>query len=214
MVHSTVKHVDHHDRKVVEALKKITPRQFQAKKGVIYAVKVTEEGLISGRYANLGVTYNDERDVWQITTWVMRERIIRGVVARVAEVEDIHDLEIGMYIAESEKTHLHDRINAYPIPAATFEKKYEPTEEKDLYRPTGIARIILNPFGCDIVIDAPWGGEQTGDRECYLCSPVDKADPSKLDIDGWYLLSKNDRTAYDHIYKVYGSDWEEVAFKA
>ena len=62
----------------------------------------------------------------------------------------------------------------YVVSADDFRKLYEPlTDENGMitdgrYLPKNIVKCIKNPTGQEIIIDAPWGGEQTGGADCMI----------------------------------------------
>lgn len=62
----------------------------------------------------------------------------------------------------------------YVVSAEDFGKLYEPlTDENGVitdgrYLPKNIVKCIKNPTGQEIIIDAPWGGKQTGGADCMI----------------------------------------------
>ena len=62
----------------------------------------------------------------------------------------------------------------YVVSAEDFSKLYEPlTDENGVitdgrYLPKNIVKCMKNPTGQEIIIDAPWGGEQTGRADCMI----------------------------------------------
>ncbi len=176
-----------------------------AKKGVIAAIQVTPDGLESGLYADKGVRFDEKSDRYVIDTYVMREKDGK----RVAELEDTHEVVAGHWIATNPKKYESDRDNNYPIPDATFRKRYEPTDQEGVFRAKGMCRIIPNDTGEDVEIDAPWGGSQNGDAKCYFCAPYDPENPEDLAIDRRYLLSENDFAAYGPADEVLGAGWDK-----
>lgn len=62
----------------------------------------------------------------------------------------------------------------YVVSADDFRKLYEPlTDENGMitdgrYLPKNVVKCIKNPTGQEIIIDAPWGGEQTGGADCMI----------------------------------------------
>ncbi len=62
----------------------------------------------------------------------------------------------------------------YSIPAADFAALYEPLRGEDgavvpgAYLPKNQIKAMPNPTGREIVIDAPWGGQQHGEADCWL----------------------------------------------
>ncbi|MBQ8992341.1 hypothetical protein IJ090_02835 [Candidatus Saccharibacteria bacterium] len=181
-----------------------------AKKGVVKAVQITREGMMCNAYSNLDVRFDTELGKSVIDTYVMREVPAtegEGVV-RSAELEDTRPIEIGEWIATNPKVCESDRDNNYAIPDATFKKRYEPIPgAPGMFRAKGMARIIRNDTGDDVEIEAPWGGPQNGDRNCYFCAPYDKDDPDNLAENDRYILSENDFAAYSLADEVLGAGW-------
>ena len=180
-----------------------------AKKGVIKAVQITEDGLKAGGYADKDIRFDNERGQYVIDTYVMREIPVegKGCCIRSAELEDTRPVEVGEWIATNPKAWESDRDNNYVIPDATFHKRYEPTDEPGVYRAKGIARIIQNDTGEDVEIEAPWGGQQNGDAKCYFCAPYYKEDPDDLAEGDRYILSENDFATYGLADEVLGENW-------
>ena len=62
----------------------------------------------------------------------------------------------------------------YVVGAEDFNKLYEPlTDENGVitdgkYLPKNVVKCMNNPTGQEIIIDAPWGGEQTGGADCMI----------------------------------------------
>ena len=62
----------------------------------------------------------------------------------------------------------------YVVSADDFRKLYEPlTDENGMitdgrYLPKNVVKCMKNPTGQEIIIDAPWGGEQTGGADCII----------------------------------------------
>lgn len=62
----------------------------------------------------------------------------------------------------------------YVVSAEDFSKLYEPlTDENGVitdgrYLPKNIVKCMKNPTGQEIIIDAPWGSEQTGGADCMI----------------------------------------------
>lgn len=161
------------------------------KKAKIEAVQITAEGLESGEYADKDIRFDGEKYV--IDTYVMREKDGQ----RVAELEDTRPVAVGEWIATNPSQQEGDRTNNYAIPDETFRKRYQETDEPGVYRAAGMARIIKNATGKAVEIEAPWGGEQYGDEECYFCAPYDPNNPEDLAEGGRYILSENDFATYE-----------------
>ena len=62
----------------------------------------------------------------------------------------------------------------YVVSAEDFSKLYEPLADEDgvtsdgRYLPRNVVKCMKNPAGQEIIIDAPWGGEQTGGADCMI----------------------------------------------
>ncbi len=182
--------------------------EIYAKKGVINAVQITEEGLKSGLYSDKDV--HCDGDGYVIDTYVMRE-IPRadgqpGCI-REAALEDTRPVAVGEWIATNPKSWESDRDNNYAIPDEMFRKRYEATSKTGVFRAKGMARIIRNDTGEAVEIDAPWGGLQNGDANCYFCAPYDRSNPTDLADNDRYILSENDFAAYGLASEVLGEEW-------
>jgi hypothetical protein len=62
----------------------------------------------------------------------------------------------------------------YVLAAANFANMYTPLVDESgtivegKYLPRNVVKRIKNPTGQEIVIDAPWGGDQSGEADCWL----------------------------------------------
>jgi hypothetical protein len=62
----------------------------------------------------------------------------------------------------------------YVLTEDNFAAMYEPLKDENgepvdgKYLAKNIVKRIKNPTGQEIVIDAPWGGDQTGEADCWL----------------------------------------------
>ncbi|MCQ2570916.1 MAG: hypothetical protein MJ154_01565 [Candidatus Saccharibacteria bacterium] len=167
--------------------------EYFIKKKVVDAIQVTEAGLAAGEYENLDVTYDEKSGQYLITTWVMR-----GEGAdRQAAIEDTRPVVPGEWIVTNPTQQEGDRANNYPVPDETFKKRYESTDQPGQFRAKGKARIIKNPTGSPIVIEAPWGGPQNGDEECYFCAACEDETMDSISPDNRYVLSANDFATYE-----------------
>ncbi len=182
-----------------------------AKKGVIEAVRITEAGLKSGKYASKDIRFNYKRGQYVIDTYVMRDIPIKGtsICIRSAELEDTHPVEVGEWIVTNPKILETDRENNYVIPDATFHQRYEPTDEPGVYRAKGMARIIQNDTGDTVEIEEPLGSPQNGDAKCFFCAPYNKDNPDDLAEGNRYILSENDFATYGLADEVLGKGWNE-----
>lgn len=163
-------------------------------------------------YFDKDVRYDTERGTYVIDTYVMREvPRANGVgCVRTPALEDTRPVEAGEWIATNPKGWSTDRDNNYAIPDDTFRKRYEPTAEIGVYRAKGMARIIPNFTGEAVEIEAPWGGTQNGDANCYFCAPYDKENPDDLALGERYILSANDFAAYGLADEVLGTGWDQA----
>jgi len=64
----------------------------------------------------------------------------------------------------------------YILGAKKFASRYEKTSVAGFYKARGRIRAVLNPYGTDIEILAPWGEPQFGDAQCLLATSVDDLD--------------------------------------
>lgn len=167
--------------------------EYYIKKKVVDAVQVTEAGLEAGDYKDLDVEFDEAAGQYMITTWVMRGE---GADRR-AEVEDKRRVEAGEWIVTNPIQQEGDRANNYPVPDETFKKRYESTDESGKFRAKGKARIIKNPTGKKVVIEAPWGGPQNGDEECYFCAVCEDETLETISPENRYILSANDFATYE-----------------
>ena len=84
----------------------------------------------------------------------------------------------------------------YVVSADDFRKLYEPlTDENGMitdgrYLPKNVVKCMKNPTGQEIIIDAPWGGQQHGEADCWLAE-------SQINGDR-YLI---ERGAFEMTYK-------------
>ena len=167
--------------------------EYYIKRKMVEAVQVTETGLEAGDYASLDVEYDEATGQFMITTWVMREE--NG--QRIAAVEDKRVVLPGEWIVTNPLQQPGDRANNYPVPNDTFIKRYETTDQPGHYRVKGKARIIKNPTGQKIVTTAPWGGDQTGDENCYICAMCEDETLETISPTNRYILSANDYATYE-----------------
>ena len=83
-------------------------------------------------------------------------------------VETVNTANPGDAIVTSKKG------ERYVVSAEDFGKLYEPlTDENGVitdgrYLPKNIVKCIKNPTSQEIIIDAPWGGKQTGGADCMI----------------------------------------------
>ncbi len=76
----------------------------------------------------------------------------------------------------------------YVVSAEDFGKLYEPlTDENGVitdgrYLPKNIVKCIKNPTGQEIIIDAPWGGKQTGGADCMIVESQINGDRYLIEI--------------------------------
>lgn len=191
-IHTEVKEI-RVDLTEPEYTERFQTAEYYIKKKVVSAVQVTETGLEAGDYAHLDVTYDEEHQQYMITTWVMRGE----GESREAAIEDTRPVVPGEWIVTNPLQQPGDRANNYPVPDETFKKRYEATDEPGRYRAKGKARIIKNPTGKKVVIQAPWGGDQNGDEECYFCAVCEDATLETISKTNRYILSANDFATYE-----------------
>ena len=90
----------------------------------------------------------------------------------------------------------------YAVGAEDFNKLYEPlTDENGVitdgrYLPKNIVKCMKNPTGQEIIIDAPWGGEQTGGADCMIVESQINGDRYLIEIGAFEMTyEKNSPTA-------------------
>ena len=90
----------------------------------------------------------------------------------------------------------------YVVSADDFRKLYEPlTDENGMitdgrYLPKNIVKCIKNPTGQEIIIDAPWGGKQTGGADCMIVESQINGDRYLIEIGAFEMTyEKNNPTA-------------------
>lgn len=164
------------------------------KKGRVTAVRLTEEGLKSGEYADRDIRWDEEKKSYVVDTWVMQEKAMPdGSKQRVAVIEDTHTVSAGDWVLTNPVQQEGDHLNNYPQDNETFTKSYEPDERSDqsgVYRAKGTAKIFRNPTSKPVFIHK-WGTIQEGDAHCYFCERHTDGKTSR------YLLSENDFAAYE-----------------
>ena len=131
-------------------------------------------------------------DGYAVDTYVMSNQ--DG--AKVPKLEDTRAVEAGMWVITNPVQQEGDRLNNFCQNEATFNKRYEATDEPGVYRAKGMARIIKNETGHKVVIDDPWGSQQEGDENCYFCVPYDPDHPFDVPEGKAYILSENDFANY------------------
>lgn len=90
----------------------------------------------------------------------------------------------------------------YVVGAEDFGKLYEPlTDENGVitngrYLPKNVVKCMKNPTGQEIIIDAPWGGEQTGGADCMIVESQINGDRYLIEIGAFEMTyEKNNPTA-------------------
>ena len=164
-----------------------------AKKGSVNAEQLTQEGLEAGAYVDKDIRYDEASGKYVVDTYVMHEGE-DGL--RTAELEDTRPVEAGMWVLTNPAQQEGDHPNNYCQKDATFQKRYEATDEPGVYRAKGMARIIKNETGRKVEIDDPWGTKQQGDENCYFCVPYDPSNPFNIPEGKAYILSENDFANY------------------
>ena len=178
--------------------------ELYVKKAEVQAEPVTQEGLESGAYANMGVKYDAEQGKYYIETIVMRnKRNADGTVTRYAATENPHDVEPGQWLVTNPIIEPGDAPNIYPVEEADFRKKYIPTDKEGVYQTSGkgYARIIKNETGSSVTVRAPWGEVQNGDEFCYFCAVCEDDTEEGISPDNRYVLSENDAAFYVPVSK-------------
>ena len=152
----------------------------------------------------------DEEDgAFKLRTFVMEGE---GSDRRRVE-ECVKEVKEGDWIVTNPAQQEGDYPNRYVVDDATFQKRYELkahswiTVDGDQFRAKGMARIIPNPTGNPIEIEAPWGGVQTGGADCYVCATYDRECPDEVSTNR-YILSANDFANYSLAEEVLGPDWD------
>lgn len=90
----------------------------------------------------------------------------------------------------------------YVVGAEDFGKLYEPLADEDgvtsdgRYLPRNVVKCMENPTGQEIIIDAPWGGEQTGGADCMIVESQINGDRYLIERSAFEMTyEKNDSTA-------------------
>lgn len=90
----------------------------------------------------------------------------------------------------------------YVVGAEDFSKLYEPlTDENGVitdgrYLPKNVVKCMKNPTGQEIIIDAPWGGDQTGGADCMIVESQINGDRYLIEIGAFEMTyEKNNPTA-------------------
>lgn len=90
----------------------------------------------------------------------------------------------------------------YVVSAEDFGKLYEPLADEDgvtsdgRYLPRNVVKCMENPTGQEIIIDAPWGGEQTGGADCMIVESQVNGDRYLIEIGAFEMTyEKNNPTA-------------------
>mgnify|MGYP000884676057 FL=1 len=90
----------------------------------------------------------------------------------------------------------------YVVSAEDFDKLYEPlTDENGVitdgrYLPKNVVKCMKNPTGQEIIIDAPWGGKQTGGADCMIVESQINGDRYLIERGAFEMTyEKNDPTA-------------------
>ena len=90
----------------------------------------------------------------------------------------------------------------YVVSAEDFDKLYEPlTDENGVitdgrYLPKNVVKCMKNPTGQEIIIDAPWGGEQTGGADCMILESQINGDKYLIERGAFEMTyEKNNPTA-------------------
>lgn len=177
-----------------------------AKSATVEAIQVDAEKLQSGEYAKKDVWFDEVTGQYKIDTYVTEVK--NGVFD--VRLETTNDINPGDWILTNPKSWANERDNNYAVSNEKFQSRYEPTDKPGIYRAKGITRIIKNDTAGDVEIDAPWGGIQTGDAECYFCVPYERDNPDAIPENDRYILSANDfQKTYAPVADVLGEDWRK-----
>ena len=88
----------------------------------------------------------------------------------------------------------------YVVGAEDFNKLYEPlTDENGVitdgrYLPKNIVKCMKNPTGQEIIIDAPWGGKQTGGADCMIVESQIDGDRYLIEIGAFEMTYEKDNS--------------------
>ncbi|MCL2869702.1 hypothetical protein FWF48_02740 [Candidatus Saccharibacteria bacterium] len=200
----------HVDLNTPEYTEKFENAELFVKTSPVMVEEVTAEGLESDAYADKGVTKNASGDYILTTMVVNQHKDAEGQVTRVPEVENTYVLEPGNFIVTNPVWHEGEPLNNFvQKDAEKIAKLYEPVGEGDAMdgynfgegklagkamRPKGYSEgtieprpVIQNDTDRQVQIDAPWGGTQDGNFDCYFV----KSGPNNC-----YILSQNDFAGY------------------
>ena len=124
-------------------------------------------------FSNIRETYSKVQDPskaveveFSETTQKIETIIIEGDGTK--RVETVNTANPGDAIVTGKKG------ERYVVGAEDFGKLYEPlTDENGVitdgkYLPKNVVKCMKNPTGQEIIINAPWGGEQTGGADCMI----------------------------------------------
>ena len=62
------------------------------------------------------------------------------------------------------------------------------------YLPKNIVKCIKNPAGQEIIIDAPWGGKQTGGADCMIVESQINDDRYLIEIGAFEMTYEKDNS--------------------
>jgi len=195
---------DDYDQQFAEA-------QLFVKTAPVVVDQITAEGLTSGAYADKGVYQNEEGQFILETIVVNQHFDEQGSVVRVPEIENTTVLEPGFFIVTNPVWQDGEPRNHFVQKSAEkIDALYEPASEADVVegysfgdgdlpgavmRPRGYGEgeitpreVVQNQTGHPVEIDAPWGGTQDGNFDCYFAQDGTK--------DNRYILSQNDFAGY------------------
>ena len=130
-------------------------------------------GLSTLDFSNIRETYSKIQDPSKAVEVEFSEtaREIETIITEedgTERVETINTANPGDAIVTGKKG------ERYVVSADDFRKLYEPlTDENGVitdgrYLPKNIVKCMKNPTGQEIIIDTPWGGEQTGGADCMI----------------------------------------------
>lgn len=82
-------------------------------------------------------------------------------------LETVNDAEPGDYLVTNPTG------EKYVLKPDVFNKRYESTQEYQVWKAVGLIRAIPSPFNTDIEIDAPWGETQRGKANCMIATAIE-----------------------------------------
>lgn len=146
----------------------------------------------------LNLTKRTDRSIWTYLSQIFQiyEKTIITEEDGTERVETVNTANPGDAIVTGKKG------ERYVVSADDFRKLYEPlTDENGMitdgrYLPKNVVKCMKNPTGQEIIIDAPWGGKQTGGADCMILESQINGDRYLIEIGAFEMTyEKNDPTA-------------------